>query len=89
MKLLWLTLCMLVLCSGMVFGLSKLDIWAETQRVQPAHQIKIITRAEAKFVMRYHGIKHMEWSVAHHDFVFKRDGEICRARAFEIIKEKM
>ena len=65
-----------------------IDRQAEQIIVQPAHQIQIITDKEAKVVMEYHGILSMKWSIPHRDFIFERDGKICKARAFEILKEE-
>ena len=86
MKLFLLILCMLALCS-LTYGNYNLNVWANNQLVGPPHQVQIITDQEAKIVMEYHGILSMDWSIPHKDFIFERDGEICRARAFEILKE--
>lgn len=80
---------MLVLCSSIFvvvnFVLYEIDKYGEQiVKVNYAH---IITNADAKKVMDYHGILSMKWSVAHRDFIFQRNGKICKARAFEILKE--
>ena len=88
MKLFLLILGLLALCSGVIYGFNQLDKWAEAQEVLAVYGY-IITDEEAKVVHDYHGILSMKWSIPHKDFIFKRDGEICRARAFEVIKERM
>jgi hypothetical protein len=88
MKLLLLIIGFVALCSLATYCTGQIiDSWAENQIVGPPIQIQIITDQEAEIVMEYHGILFMEWSIPHKDFIFKRDGEICRARAFEILKE--
>ncbi len=82
-----------ILFSGMlIFTMASLEVWADyldamedTATWQPYNTI--ITDKEAKIVHDYHGILSMKWSIPHKDFIFERDGKICRARAFEIIKE--
>lgn len=90
MRLLLTILCYATLSSCIFIGLinlhSSLNRWAESKEVQAVYGY-IITNSEAKIVMDYHGILSMKWSIPHKDFVFERDGEICRARAFEILKE--
>jgi hypothetical protein len=88
MKLFILTICMLALCSYAIIESYSLERWAEMQEVRPANYLHILTKADSITVMDYHGILFMEWSVAHRDFIFKRDGVICRTRAFEILKER-
>ena len=90
MRLFLLILCGLALCSGFWAALqfSKAGELYLNTPVGPPHQIKIITRSEAKKVMEYHGILRMEWSIPHKYFIFERNGEICKTRAFEILKEK-
>lgn len=87
MKSFWLIIFMVASCSVVAYAGSRLSMWADSQIVGAPQQIHIITRAESKKVMEYHGILSMEWSIAHHDFVFYREGILCRARAFEILKE--
>ena len=86
MKLFLLILCTLVFCSSCFVSLIKLGEWAESQIVQTNYGY-IITDEEAEIVHNYHGILSMKWSIPHKDFVFERDGETCKARAFEVLKE--
>ena len=98
MKLLLLIAYMLVLCSGaaIVGGTASIaysNYWKSIRAEIRGATIQlppqgIITDKEAKVVMEYHGILSMKWSIPHKDFVFERNGEICRARAFEILKGK-
>lgn len=69
---------------GIEVYLDYLNAMEDTATWQPYNTI--ITNKEAKIVHDYHGILSMKWSIPHKDFIFERDGEICRTRAFEIIK---
>jgi len=90
MKSLLLILGLVALCSGgalawIAFEMEMKKYGEQVVKVNYAH---IITNSDAETVMEYHGILSMEWSIPHKDFIFKRDGKICRARAFEILKER-